>query len=247
MSLRLVLPWPLAVCLFALPVLGQAPNPTEKQIVELTNKFRVEQGFGKLAVDATLLKIAQEHAGNMARQDKYGDTNKDGHVLDGKGPGDRAKAGGYRYRRLAENVGACQGYPNPGATTMEGWEKSPGHRQNLLTKEFTDIGVGAAQSKSGKWYFVQVFGLPASQAVKVMVEIENRTGHTITFRVANKEYALEAGATSQLTCSTSTDAVILNVTWPDPKAGGDKVTLRDRTRYAFVQKGPKFSVLVIGK
>ena len=31
-----------------------------------------------------LIVIAQKHARNMARQDKFGDSDKNGHVLDGK-------------------------------------------------------------------------------------------------------------------------------------------------------------------
>jgi len=44
---------------------------------------------------------------------------------------------------------------------MDGWRKSSGHRANMLGKDYTEMGAGVAQSKSGKWYFVQVFGKPA--------------------------------------------------------------------------------------
>ncbi len=237
----------MAIGVFISPVLPQTLNPIEKRLVEATNKLRLAEGLGKLEVNATLQVIAQKHAGNMASQDKYGDTDKDGHVLDGKGPVDRAKAGGYRYSRIGENVGANLGYAHPGAVVMEAWEKSPGHRKNLLTKEFTEIGVGAAQGKSGKWYFVQMFGRSASQALKVMVEIENRTGQKVRLRLINKDYALEAGNTGQFTCSTSGEPVVLSITWPDPQAEGTKLTLRDGGRYALVQKGGKFSVLMVGQ
>jgi uncharacterized protein YkwD len=43
---------------------------------------------------------------------------------------------------------------------MDGWKNSPGHRRNLLLAQVTEIGVGAAKGRSGRWYFVQLFGSP---------------------------------------------------------------------------------------
>jgi uncharacterized protein YkwD len=61
---------------------------------------------------------------------------------------------------VAENVGYQLNKPDPAGSMMQGWEASPGHRRNLLLADVTELGVGAAQGKSGRWYFVQVFGRP---------------------------------------------------------------------------------------
>jgi uncharacterized protein YkwD len=94
-----------------------------------------------------------------------------GHLLDGKKPDYRIEQEQYDYANYSENVGiiAFTGDPkqaarqNPGSRCagmlMEIWKKSPGHRPNLLC-DMPEIGVGAARSKSGKWYFCQVFGMP---------------------------------------------------------------------------------------
>ncbi len=60
---------------------------------------------------------------------------------------------GLRY--VGENVAA--GYPTARAV-MTGWMNSPGHRANILKREFNRLGVGVAYSKSGRPYYCQVFG-----------------------------------------------------------------------------------------
>jgi uncharacterized protein YkwD len=133
----------------------------EQKIVAATNGFRKENRLSPLKPDVRLIVIAQQHARNMARQDRFGDTDKNGHVLDGNGLEHRIQVGGYTFGRVAENVGYQLNKRDPAASMMEGWKTSPGHRRNLLLSDVTEIGVGAAQGKSGRWYFVQVFGRPA--------------------------------------------------------------------------------------
>ena len=143
------------------PPAGVRVSGVEQKIIEATNGFRRENRLDPLKPDVSLIVIAQKHARNMARQDKFGDTDKNGHVLDGKSMGDRIQVGGYEFGRVAENVGYQLNKPDPADSMMQGWKTSPGHRRNLLLGDVTEIGVGAAQGKSGRWYFVQVFGRPA--------------------------------------------------------------------------------------
>jgi len=57
-------------------------------------------------------------------------------------------------------VGYQRVHGDPALAMMEDWKRSSGHRRNMLTPDIVEIGVGAAQGKSGRWYFVQVFGRP---------------------------------------------------------------------------------------
>jgi uncharacterized protein YkwD len=136
----------------------------ERELIDATNAYRREKGLETLKPSVKLISIAQGHARNMARQDKYGDSDRNGHVLDGKSADDRVKNGGYDFSRLAENVGYQHNRPDPAASMMDGWKKSRGHRKNMLLPDVTELGIGAAQGKSGRWYFVQIFGLPATSA-----------------------------------------------------------------------------------
>jgi uncharacterized protein YkwD len=135
-------------------------NGLEQKILEATNAFRSQNGLGLLKPKVRLIVAAQNHARNMARQDKFGDSDQNGHILDGHNFEYRIEASGYSFERVAENVGFQRVHGDPAAAMMEDWKRSPGHRRNMLTPDITEIGVGAAQGKSRRWYFVQVFGRP---------------------------------------------------------------------------------------
>jgi uncharacterized protein YkwD len=135
-------------------------NGLEQKIMQATNAFRAQNGLPPLAPKVQLIVIAQNHARNMARQDRFGDTDKNGHVLDGRNLEYRIKVAGYAFQRVAENVGYQLRNKDPAAAMMQDWKDSSGHRRNMLLQDITEIGVGAAQGKSGRWYFVQVFGRP---------------------------------------------------------------------------------------
>src|SRR5436309_7032417 len=80
----------------------------EKKLLELTNKEREKKKLPALKPNALLFKAARAHSANMARQEKME------HVLDGKTPGQRAKAAGYRYDWIAENIAAGEDWPLEG-------------------------------------------------------------------------------------------------------------------------------------
>ena len=55
---------------------------------------------------------------------------------------------------VGENV--AYGYPT-GRAVVRGWMNSPGHRENILRREFRLMGI-AARKGGGRWYAAQVFG-----------------------------------------------------------------------------------------
>jgi uncharacterized protein YkwD len=134
-------------------------NGLEQQVIRATNVFRGQNTLAPLKPSPQLIALAQTHARNMARQDKFGDSDKNGHILDGRNFEDRIRASGYPFARAAENVGYELNKPEPAAAMMDDWKNSPGHRRNMLTPEINELGVGVAQGRSGRWYFVQVFGV----------------------------------------------------------------------------------------
>lgn len=130
----------------------QTPQDT---ILSLTNTHRKTP----LTKNDLLMKMAQAHTDNLAKQDRYGDDGN-GHILDGKGFEDRLKVSGYLCKIAGENVAMNGGYKDPFVQVVDAWMKSDAHRRNIINEEFTEIGIGASQSKSGKWYYCQVFGRP---------------------------------------------------------------------------------------
>jgi hypothetical protein len=110
----------------------------EKQVLKLTNEARAKEKLPPLAPNPLLFRIARQHSANMAKKGEMA------HVLDGKNPGDRVLAGGYDYRRVAENLAASDGLPPE--EIMESWMKSESHRENLLRSGMEETGLGIVRN-----------------------------------------------------------------------------------------------------
>lgn len=140
---------------------------TAKRIVDRTNAFRRKNDLPPVQPDRDLTKAANQFARYMADSGKYG------HQADGRTPSERAKASGYDYCIVRENIAYRSG-PRPAADALtdvfvEGWIDSPGHRENMLAEYVTQTGVAVAADGNGKIYAVQLFGRPKSEAFKVRI------------------------------------------------------------------------------
>ncbi len=62
---------------------------------------------------------------------------------------------GYAYYAAGENLLAANVLD--AAKAVEAWMDSPGHRDNLLRKDFTGICVGIVQDGDGDYYYAQIF------------------------------------------------------------------------------------------
>src|SRR5262245_33547024 len=119
----------------------------EQAVVDLVNVERKKANLSPLKVNEKLTKTARDHSTNMAKQDKLD------HTLDGKGPGDRVTAAGYKYSSVAENIAMGQKTP---AAVMQTWLNSPDHKTNILG-DYVDFGIGITSDSNGQRYWTQVF------------------------------------------------------------------------------------------
>ena len=124
----------------------------EQTILDLTNKARKKEKLPALKASETLFNVARAHSANMAKQKKME------HVLDAKNPADRIKAAGYRYSYAGENIAAGNGWTLD--EVFQTWMDSEPHKKNILTKEFTEIGIGIMRDGQNKFYYTQVFATP---------------------------------------------------------------------------------------
>lgn len=113
--------------------------------VKLTNLQRTLHNVSTLKRNDCLQKMAQAQAVRMARQERmfHQDLAKVQHQCDVGWAG--------------ENV--AYGYL-PGIDVLRAWMQSPGHRANILKKQYRLIGVGAVKAH-GVWWVAQVFGTRA--------------------------------------------------------------------------------------
>jgi len=107
----------------------------EQQVLTLVNQERAKASLQPLSFESHLLQAAEIHSQNMASQDFFSHTGADGSKFT-----DRMQAAGFTMRgRSAENIAAGSDTP---AAVVESWMNSSGHRANILTPEFTLLGVG---------------------------------------------------------------------------------------------------------
>lgn len=131
-----------------------APNSAGEEIVARTNAERRKLGLPAFAQNAALMRAAQLQANQMAA------LNRMAHELPGAAyPTMDARLDAVGYRPAARGENVAEGYPSP-AAVVSGWMTSQGHRENIVSPHFTEMGAGAASSRSGRKYYAQVFGGP---------------------------------------------------------------------------------------
>ncbi|RST72979.1 sporulation protein [Siminovitchia acidinfaciens] len=106
----------------------------EQKVVELTNAERTKNGLAPLKIDVELSKVAREKSRDMS-VNKYFDHNSPTYGS----PFDMMKKFGISYRSAGENIAMGQRTPEE---VVNAWMNSSGHRANILSKDFTHIGVG---------------------------------------------------------------------------------------------------------
>jgi len=133
---------------------GAAGGGITTSIVDLTNVERSRAGVSPLRVEGRLMKAAQLQAEQMASLGRMDHVLSDGPY---PAPQDRLAAAGYKWRAYAENIA----YGQRGPEDVTGsWMGSKGHRANMLSGAYTELGTGYAVDDRGRSYFVQVFGKP---------------------------------------------------------------------------------------
>ncbi|UHG93524.1 CAP domain-containing protein [Spirosoma oryzicola] len=105
-----------------------------------------------LALNSLLTSASDKHAVDMATNNYFSHTGKDGSQ-----PWDRMTREGYKWRAAGENIAA--GYATTRAV-VDGWLKSEGHCKNIMSANFKEVGVGYGYSASStyKHYWVTDFG-----------------------------------------------------------------------------------------
>jgi uncharacterized YkwD family protein len=116
----------------------QGMSQAVQQVIELTNAERRKNGLSDLQGDTKLSGVAQKKSEDM-RQNHYFS-----HTSPTYGsPFDMMRDFGVTYKTAGENI--AQGQQTP-EQVVQAWMNSEGHRKNILSKDFTHIGVGYDQN-----------------------------------------------------------------------------------------------------
>jgi len=158
-----------ALALSLLPLLQQGLAPqvfaagsycldaNSATFLQLINDYRQANNLGPLTASPTLGAAALDHSKDMAAQDYSSHTGKDGSSMQ-----DRMAAAGYDVAQAnftAENIYyGSAGLDTPQAA-FDWWKNSPGHNANMLSANFTAIGIGYATSaNTGLTHWTTTFG-----------------------------------------------------------------------------------------
>jgi uncharacterized protein YkwD len=120
----------------SLPFTVAKPRPRpdlEAEMLKLVNKERVAAGLKPLAPDPELTEVARQHSTDMFARGYFA------HITpEGRDPFDRIRAANIRFVAAGENLAL--------APTLQiahtGLMNSPGHRANILAKDFGRVGIG---------------------------------------------------------------------------------------------------------
>jgi uncharacterized protein YkwD len=118
------------VMVLALSWVGGAQAQQARQML---NGLRAEQGISGVVPSEILEEIAMAHAMDMAENGFFSHTGSDGSSI-----GDRARAAGYGYCAIAENIAKGQ---KSLTEVMSSWAASRGHRRNMLNRNVTEYGL----------------------------------------------------------------------------------------------------------
>jgi uncharacterized protein YkwD len=110
------------------------PRPDlEKQMLDLVNQERQKAGLNPLAPDPELTEVARHHSADMFARGYFAHDTPEG-----LSPFDRMRAANVRFITAGENLALAPTL----SVAHTGLMNSPGHRANILRKEFGRLGIG---------------------------------------------------------------------------------------------------------
>jgi uncharacterized protein YkwD len=121
---------------------------SEKEIFDLINKERRDEGISELNWDESIVPVAREHAKDMWERRYFGHVSPEG-----KDIGDRLDIVDFDYFIAGENLALA-----PTTTIAHtGLMNSEGHRANILEDQFERVSVGVVENGVYGKMIVQVF------------------------------------------------------------------------------------------
>lgn len=121
-------------------------DPIGAKLLQIHNDNRK----APLASNRELTQAAQRHADWMAANRRMSHRGQGG-----SNPGTRIKAAGYDWSTYGENVAYGQSTPED---VMRVWLNSAGHRRNIKSGSFRDVGFGYSKVLGGRSYWCVTFG-----------------------------------------------------------------------------------------
>lgn len=124
----------------------------ENEVIRLVNVQRSKNGLQLLKTNWQLSRVARYKSADMANKGYFSHNSPTYGT-----PFQMMENFGLRFSSAGENIAYGQRTP---AEVMNDWMNSPGHRNNILSRSYTEIGVGMAKNRNGVCYWTQQFMKP---------------------------------------------------------------------------------------
>lgn len=121
----------------------------EYQLFDLTNAARAIRGLPILTYDESVSNTARKHSEDMAVHNYFSHDN-----LQGLTPFERMEQDGLRFTYAGENLAYGQ---SSSIFAHEGLMNSLGHRKNILSPNYRNLGVGTAFNDNATPYYTENF------------------------------------------------------------------------------------------
>ncbi|QFT88638.1 SpoIVD-associated factor A [Bacillus sp. THAF10] len=131
-----------------IPEKGEGQTQEEK-VAALVNQERAKYGLKPLKLNWELSRVARYKSQDMIDKRYFSHTSPTY-----GSPFQMIKDFGISYRAAGENIAAGQSSPQE---VMNAWMNSEGHRKNILSSQYTEIGVGYAKGGQYGHYWTQMF------------------------------------------------------------------------------------------
>ena len=128
------------------PQVSQSVTNYENEVIRLVNEIRQQNGLKALTANWELSRVARYKSQDMLDRGYFSHNSPTYGT-----PFQMIKAFGLSYRTAGENI--AKGYATPQAV-VNGWMNSSGHRANILSASYTQIGVGYVAQGN---YWTQMF------------------------------------------------------------------------------------------
>lgn len=121
----------------------------ENEVIRLVNIERANRGLHQLSANWELSRVARYKSQDMINKNYFA------HNSPTYGsPFRMMEDFGIRFTAAGENIAYGQRSPQE---VMKSWMNSSGHRSNILSPTYNQIGVGVAKKANGTLYWTQMF------------------------------------------------------------------------------------------
>jgi uncharacterized protein YkwD len=138
---------------------ARAAKPADAELAALehalhvgVNDYRKEHNLVALVRRDSLDTVARAHSADMAARRYLSHETPEGVNWVGR----LARGGVEGFTMAGENVGLTS-RPSPNDEILQGWIRSPVHRENLVGRAYNATGLGIARAADGTLYYTQLY------------------------------------------------------------------------------------------